>query len=72
MRDEDIFDEPSFIQKRVDMQRQLDKDSLEKRSNPIASPRRINTKEVFQRKIVQDYPDYRNDNTELMKMQNEY
>ena len=69
---DDMFDEPSFIQRRVNMQRQKDKDELDKRQNPIASPRRINTKEMFQRKIVQDYPDYRDDTANMANLQAKY
>jgi hypothetical protein len=67
-----MFEEPSFIQKRVDIQRQINKNDLDQRSNPIASPRRINTKEMFQRKIVQDYPDYRNDDINMSNLQEKF
>jgi hypothetical protein len=41
-------------------------------SNPIASPRLIDSKQIYTRKCVEDYPDHKKNSENIIRLQNKY
>ena len=68
-----IFDEPSYIAKKTEQKKAIEKKLYEMKAfNPIATPRLVDSKQVYKRKNLDDFPNHLETSENILKLTKEY